>query len=188
MHGKLPILCRAPRHKMHGKGRGPPCTWTILCRAPRHVTRDKGHGLPCAWTILCRAPRHVTHGRGHCQPCAWTIFCRAPSHVTHDKEYHRSRACSAAHGRESVTSSPRADGRQHLFIAVRHLFRTTKNCVVRCISPRRTANVFAGQKCTVRPLPCVGQNAHGKGHAVRILPFAVRLRRTAKRANPVVDG
>jgi hypothetical protein len=31
------------------------------------------------------------------------------------------------------------------------------------------------------------QNAHDKGCAVRILVFAVRRRRTAKRANPVVN-
>jgi hypothetical protein len=31
------------------------------------------------------------------------------------------------------------------------------------------------------------QNAHGKGCVVRILVFAVRRRRTAKRANPVVN-
>jgi hypothetical protein len=37
---------------------------------------------------------------------------------------------------------------------VRHLFRMAKNCVVCFLSPRRTAKVFAGQKCTMRPLSC----------------------------------
>jgi hypothetical protein len=106
-HGKLTILCRAPRQRTRGNGTGVPGAWTILCCAPSGTTHDKGHGPPCAWTILCRAPRHVTHGRGLGQPCALTILCRAPSHVVHDKEYNRSRACSAAHGRESVMLSPR---------------------------------------------------------------------------------
>jgi hypothetical protein len=92
-------ICRAPG-ATHGK-------LTILCCARGHETHDNGTGAPGAWTILCRAPRHMTHGRGHGQPCTWTILCRAPSHVAHGKEYHRFRACSAEHGRESVTPSPR---------------------------------------------------------------------------------
>jgi hypothetical protein len=32
------------------------------------------------------------------------------------------------------------------------------------------------------------KNAHGKGYAMRILVFAMRRQRTAKRANPVVIG
>jgi hypothetical protein len=46
------------------------------------------------------------------------------------------------------------DGRRPLFFAVRHILRTTKAYAVRCLSQRRTAKVFAGQKCAVRPLPC----------------------------------
>jgi hypothetical protein len=59
------------------------------------------------WTNHCRAPCHVAHGKGRGQPCALTILCRAPCHMAHGIEYHRSRACSAAHGREGVTPSPR---------------------------------------------------------------------------------
>jgi hypothetical protein len=33
----------------------------------------------------------------------------------------------------------------------------------------------------------LGQNAHGKDGALRVLAFAVRRRRTAKRVNPVVN-
>jgi uncharacterized membrane protein YgcG len=46
------------------------------------------------------------------------------------------------------------DGRRPLFFAVRHILRTTKAYVVRCLSLRRTTKVFARQKCVVRPLPC----------------------------------
>jgi hypothetical protein len=71
------------------------------------VAHGKGSSPPCAWTNRCRVPRSTAHGNGQGQPCALTIICRAPSHVAHDKEYYRSRACSAAHGREGVTPSPR---------------------------------------------------------------------------------
>jgi hypothetical protein len=70
-------ICRAPR-MAHGK-------LTILCRAPRHKTHDNGPRAPGAWTILCRVPSGMTHGKGPTPPCAWTILCRAPRHVTHDK-------------------------------------------------------------------------------------------------------
>jgi hypothetical protein len=55
---------------------------------------------------------------------------------------------------ESVWRRLPAEGRQHLFFALRRLFRTAKSYAVRCLSPRRTAKVFATQKCVVRPLPC----------------------------------
>jgi hypothetical protein len=58
-----------------------------------------------------------------------------------------------AHDKERVTPS-RRDSRQPLFFVVRHMLRTTKTYAVRCLSLRRTAKVFAGQKCVVRPLPC----------------------------------
>jgi hypothetical protein len=80
------------------------------------------------------------------------------------------------------------DGRRPLFFAVRHILRTTKAYAVRCLSQRRTAKVFAGQKCTVRPLPCARPDPHGKGCVVRVLASAVLPWRTAKRANPVVDS
>jgi hypothetical protein len=59
--------------------------------------------------------------------------------------------------------------------------RTTKSYVVCCLSLRRTAKVFAGQK---RRAP--EQNLHGKGRAVRVLTFAVCHWHTAKAAFPVV--
>jgi hypothetical protein len=129
---------------------------------PSVTTHDKGHGPPCAWTILCRAPRHMTHDRGHGQPCAWTIRCRAPSHVAHDKEYHHSRACSAAHGRGSVTPSPR--GRPS----------TPFHC-------RASLIPHGKELCRAWPFPM----AHGKGLCrakMHRAPFAVRLGkiRTAK--------
>jgi hypothetical protein len=46
------------------------------------------------------------------------------------------------------------DSRRPLFFVVRHILRTTKAYAVRCLSLLRTAKVFAGQKCVVRPLPC----------------------------------
>jgi hypothetical protein len=37
---------------------------------------------------------------------------------------------------------------------MRHMLRTIKTYVVRCLCLRRTAKVFAEQKCVVRPLSC----------------------------------
>jgi hypothetical protein len=116
------------------------------------VAHGKGSSAPCAWTNRCRAPCYVAHGKGQSQPCALTTLCRVPCHVAHDKEYYRSRACSAAHGREGVTPFP-AEGRQHLFFAVRHLLRTATNCAVRCIFPKRTAK-------SAIPVAEVGQLSH----------------------------
>jgi hypothetical protein len=48
-----------------------------------------------------------------------------------------------AHGKERVTLSRR--GRPSTpFFAVRHILRTTKNCVMRCLFPKRTAKFFVG--------------------------------------------
>jgi hypothetical protein len=77
----------------------------VVRRATWRTAKGIVHRAP--WTNLCRAPLHLMHGRGRGQLCALTTLCRAPSHVAHGKEYHRSRACSAAHGREGVTPSPR---------------------------------------------------------------------------------
>jgi hypothetical protein len=84
--------------------RAPEPTFAVRLEA-RRTAKGAIHCAP--WTNRCRAPCHVAHGKGHGQPCALTILCRAPCHVAHDKEYYRSRACSGAHGREGVTSSPR---------------------------------------------------------------------------------
>jgi hypothetical protein len=154
--------------------------WSI-CRAPwgrRTANRPKRAArivpLPCAvvahgtLTILCRAPRHQTHGKGQGQPCALTTLCRAPCHVAHGKEYYRSRACSAAHGREGVTPSPRG--------------RPSTPFLCRA-SPITHGNGL----CRALPFP----KAHDKVlYRVKMsrTPFAVRFgkMRTAKSAIPVV--
>jgi hypothetical protein len=82
--------------------RAPEPTFAVRLAA-RRTAKGVVHRAP--WTNLCRAPLHLTHGKGRGQPCALTILCRVPSHVAHSKEYHRSRAGSAAHGREGVTPS-----------------------------------------------------------------------------------
>jgi hypothetical protein len=134
----LTIFCRAPHHKAHGNGTGAPGAWTILCHAPSSTTHDKGHGPPCNWTILCRASRHVTHG----------------------KEYHRSRVSSAAHGKESVTPSPRRRPSTP--------FLSRASCIA-----------HDKELCRVLPFPKV----HGKGLCrakMRRAPFAVRLVKSAR--------
>jgi hypothetical protein len=91
-----------------------------------------------------------------------TILCRAHCHVAHDKEYYRSRACSAAHGREGVTPSP--SGRPS----------TPFLC--------RASRITHGKElCRAFPFP----KAHGEvlyRVKMRRAPFAVRLgkMRTAK--------
>jgi hypothetical protein len=105
-HGTLTILCRAPRPRT-AKGlvhQAPKPTFVVRLEARRTA---KGVVHPAPWTNLCRAAFHSTHDKGWSQPCALTILCRATCHVAHDKEYHCSRVCSAAHGREGVTPSPR---------------------------------------------------------------------------------
>jgi hypothetical protein len=86
--------------------RAPEPTFAVRLEA-RRTAKGVVHRAP--WTNLCRAPCHMAHGNGRGQPCSLTILCRAPCHVAHDKEYHHSRACSAAHGRDGVT--PSAHGR-----------------------------------------------------------------------------
>jgi hypothetical protein len=134
----------------------------------RRTTKRVVHRAP--WTNLCRAPYHVAHGKGRGQPCALTILYRAPCPVVHGKECHCSHACSAAHGREGVTPSPR--GRPS----------TPFLC--------RASHITHGNKlCRALPFP----KAHGKVlYRVKMhrAPFAVRLGKmrtaTAKSAIPVV--
>jgi hypothetical protein len=139
--------------------RAPEPTFAVRLEARRTAT-GVVHRAP--WTNLCRASCHVAHDKGRGQPCALTILCRASCHVVQGKEYHRSRACSAAHGREGVTPSPR--GRPSTPF------------------PCRASHITHGKElCRALPFP----KAHGKvlyRVKMRREPFAVRLGkiRTAK--------
>jgi hypothetical protein len=100
--------------------------------------------------------------RGHGQPCALTTLCRAPSQVAHGKEYHRSRACSAAHDREGVTPSPRGRPSTHFLCRASYI-------------------THGKERCRALPFP----KAHDKGLCrvkMHRAPFVVRLgkMRTAK--------
>jgi hypothetical protein len=99
------------------------------------------------------ARRHVTHGKGHGPPCAWTIFCRASHHVMHGKEYHRSRASSAAHGKESVTPSPRGRPSTPFLCRASRIAHDEELCCALPF-PKAHGKGLCGQKCVVRPLPC----------------------------------
>jgi hypothetical protein len=110
----------------------------------------------------------VTHGRGRGQPCPWPFFVvccdtwRTTKITTIPVRAQRRTV-------ESVWRSLPADGREHLFFAVRRLFRMAKSYAVRWLSPRRTTKVFAGKNAPCDLCRALGQNPHGKGCAVRIL-------------------
>jgi hypothetical protein len=59
-------------------------------------------------------------------------------------------------------------------------------CVAFSQSARQSS--LPGKNASSALCCALDQNAHGKGYAMRILVFAMRRQRTAKRANPVVIG
>jgi hypothetical protein len=112
-----------------------------------------------------RATWRTAKGGG--QPCALTILCRAPCHVAHGKEYHRSRACSAAHGREGVTPSPRGRPSTHFLCCASHIKHDNELCrawpfpkargkVLYQVKMRRAPFVVRlGKMRTTKVVPCV---------------------------------
>jgi hypothetical protein len=132
--------------------RAPEPTFAVRLEA-RRTAKGVVHRAP--WTNLCRAPCHVALGKGRGQLCALTNLCRAPCHVAHDKEYHRTRACSAAHGRKGVTPSPRGRPSTPFLCSASHI-------------------THGNELCRALPFP----KAHGKVlYRVKMhrAPFAVRL-------------
>jgi hypothetical protein len=118
----------APPPDAQAKGlvhRAPDPLFVVRLEA-RRTANVVAHRAP--WTNLCRAPLHSTHGKGRGQPCALTILCRAPCHVAHDKECHRSCACSAAHGREGVTLSPRGRPSTPFLCRASHITHSKELC------------------------------------------------------------
>jgi hypothetical protein len=102
-----------------------------------------------------------------------TILCCAPSHVAHEKDYHRSCASSAAHGKECVTPSPR--GRPSItFLCRPSLIAHSKElCCVLHFPKAHDKGLCRAKNALCALCRALGQNPHGKGPAVRILDFAV---------------
>jgi hypothetical protein len=145
--------------------RAPEPTFVVRLETRRTAKRVV-HRAP--WTNLCRAPCHVAHGKGRGQPCALTILWRVPCHVAHGKECHRSCACSVAHGREGVTSSPRGRPSTPFLCRASHI-------------------THDNELCRALPLP----KTHGKvlyRVKMRRAPFAVRLGKRGAVRIPIFAG
>jgi hypothetical protein len=162
--------------------RAPEPTFVVRLEA-RCKAKGVVHRAP--WTNLCRAPLYSTHGKGRGQPCALTILCHGSCHVAHGKEYHRSRACLAEHGREGVTPSPHGRPSTPFLCRASHITHGKELC--RAL-PFPKAYVKILYRVKMRRAPFAVRSIKMRTtKAVSCVFLSLPCARTAKRANPVVS-
>jgi hypothetical protein len=164
--------------------RAPEPTFIVPLEAQR-TAKGAVHRAP--WTNRCRAPCHVAHGKGQGQPCALTILCRAPCHVAHGKERVLPFPCVLGGARQigcDAVSPRTAVNTFSLSCVTYYAWQRIVSCVAFFQSARQIS--LPGKNESGALCRALGSNVHGKGGVVRILPFTVRPRHTAKTAIPVV--
>jgi hypothetical protein len=161
--------------------RAPRPTFAV-CQATWRTAKGAVHRAPGPIVVVRHVARHTTKGRVNLAP--WPLFVMrlatwrtAKSTIVPVRAKRRTA--------ERVWRRLPADGRQHLFFAVRHLLRTTTNCVVRCLFPKAHDKVLYRVKMSRAPYVVrFGKIRTAKAVPCVLVPLPCAV---AKSAIPVVS-